>query len=158
MAYSDGSLLNDKAGWGVVVYYRARALTKQGSLANSEVFDAEAMGAAQAIKTAEDIVKQDQRVKEAHFFLDNTSVVKGLLGEAPVSSQREFVEFQHAAMRMAPCKVLVSWVPGHKDIPGNEIADQLAKRGTELPPQLYRPHKTFVKGGKAQYPRTLLAH
>lgn len=27
----------------------------------------------------------------------------------------------------------VAWVPGHKDVHGNEVADTLAKEGSELP-------------------------
>ena len=60
--------------------------------------------------------------------LDNTSVVDGLNGHPPESSQNIFLRFQELATAHE-AGVIVKWVPGHRDIEGNEAADTLAKEG-----------------------------
>ena len=90
VAYSDGSQIDKRTGWGVVVYHEGNVLTRCGPLPNAEVFDAEATGAVKAMELAREIRKRNRFVSEAHFFLDNSSVVDGFLGEAPVLSQGEF--------------------------------------------------------------------
>ena len=100
------------------------------------------------MELAREIRKRNRFVSEAHFFLDNSSVVDGFLGEAPVLSQGEFLEFQRLAKNMAPCKVFVSWIPKHKDIPGNETADRLAKKARVFPPpkSVTAPSRTSSDG------------
>jgi len=59
------------------------------------------------------------------------SVVDGLNGDAPDTSQNIFLIFQEFARAHAP-GVTVKWIPGHKDLEGNEAADKLAKAGAML--------------------------
>lgn len=90
----------------------------------AEVFDAEVYGALQGLAAARSIGSQ----KRIYICLDNTSVIDGLNGNAPESSQDIFLRFQHIASTHDP-GVMVKWVPGHCDTEGNEAADKLAKEG-----------------------------
>jgi hypothetical protein len=60
-------------------------------------------------------------------------VVDGLLGVPPASSQHAYIKFGKLAEAILPRKTIVAWVPGHKDVSGNEVANRLAKEGSELP-------------------------
>ena len=43
-----------------------------------------------------------------------------------------------AAVHNTPAEIITQWIPGHSDVPGNEMADAAAKEGTELETK-YRP-------------------
>ena len=43
-----------------------------------------------------------------------------------------------AAVHNSPAEIIIQWIPGHSDVPGNEMADAAAKEGTELEIE-YRP-------------------
>ena len=100
----------------------------------TEVFDAEAYGALQGLAAAKHIGSG----KHIYICLDNTSVIDGLNGDSPESSQSTFLRFQHIASTHQP-GVTIKWVPGHQDIEGNEAADKLAKEGAV---QEYAPMTT----------------
>ena len=132
--YSDGSQLKDhglaRTGWGFTI--RKGGTTQEvyrnkGRLLQAEVVDAEAHGALQGLAAARAIGRQ----KCLFVCLDNTSVVDGLNGNPPESSQAVFLRFQQIAALHEP-GVIVKWIPGHKDIEGNEAADKLAKEGAML--------------------------
>jgi ribonuclease HI len=127
VAFSDGSQDEKGAvGWGYAIYRDGRKIAQgKGRLGIAEVFDGEAEGARNALKRA----CQIDAGAQIHICIDNTSVIAGLLGDAPTSSQDAFLEFQEIAQAVA---VNVRWAPGHEDIEGNEEADRLAKEGTKM--------------------------
>lgn len=50
------------------------------------------------------------------------------------SSQGAYMGLRKIAKELRPSVTTkVAWVPGHKDVHGNEVADTLAKEGSELP-------------------------
>ncbi|KKO96477.1 pyruvate decarboxylase, partial [Trichoderma harzianum] len=73
-------------------------------------------------------------IQEILLFLDNSAVVDGILGPTPASSQGAYMGLRQIAQKLLPrVTTRVAWVPGHKDVLGNEEADRLAKEGSELP-------------------------
>ncbi|KAF4417974.1 RNA-directed DNA polymerase from transposon X-element [Fusarium acutatum] len=128
VVYSDGSIsTNGAVGWGYAIYQNRRKIHQgKGRLGLAEVFDGEAEGA------THDLI-QACRIRPGqviHVCLDNTSVIQGLTGEIPESSQDAFRTFQRI---VSIASVEVRWVTGHEDIEGNEEADRLAKEGAALP-------------------------
>ncbi|KAK2933578.1 Ankyrin repeat [Fusarium oxysporum f. sp. vasinfectum] len=118
VAFSDGSQDERGAvGWGYAIYRDGRKIAQgKGRLGIAEVFDGEAEGARNALKRA----CQIDAGAQIHICIDNTSVIAGLLGDAPTSSQDAFLEFQEIAQAVA---VNVRWAPGHEDIEGNAGVD-----------------------------------
>lgn len=98
VAYSDG--FQDElgnTGWGAVTFHKARATKSNGCLPNAEVYDAEAVGAFEAIKLAKERIRSDPDIKEVILFLDNSAVVDGTLGLTPPSSQGAYMGLRKMA-------------------------------------------------------------
>jgi len=161
VAYSDGSKLNrwsSKAGYGFAVF-RGKDLIAQGKgqFAFAEVFDAEAEGAWQALRTAVATAEQvGGKRPDITVCTDNTGVVSSINGTASASSQAAFIKFQRIAEQYRG-KATIKWVPGHCDIQGNELADKLAKEGAEAGHGvrvISQPTLAYVKRG-AKAARTM---
>ncbi|CAM1503462.1 Fc.00g082380.m01.CDS01 [Cosmosporella sp. VM-42] len=126
--YSDGCKgLSGAVEWSYVICRAGEKVAQgKGRLGLAEVFDGEVEGARHGLRHA---CRMDQSA-QIPICIDNTSVVQGLLGPAPASSQEAFLDFQQISETV---QVPVRWVPGHQDIRGNEEADRLAKAGAKLP-------------------------
>ncbi|KAK1973786.1 hypothetical protein LZ30DRAFT_550569, partial [Colletotrichum cereale] len=81
-------------GYGFVIYRSNRRVAQGcGRLGLAEVFDAEAEGARIGLRRAL-LTAQGQPI---HICIDNTSVIQGIRGEAPDTSQAAVLEIQAAA-------------------------------------------------------------
>ncbi|KAK0755682.1 hypothetical protein N5P37_011768 [Trichoderma harzianum] len=109
------------------------------------VYDAEAVGAFEAIKLAKLRIADTPDINELVLFLDKSAVVDGILGTTSASSQGAYMGIRRIA------KVIQSrFTPElrgsrDKDIYDNETADALAKGVQEFqdPPKSlhHKPHK-----------------
>lgn len=150
VVYTDGSRLSMRGdphtslgvGYGYAIY-RDKKLVHAGCrpLDRAEVFDAEAEGAAKGVAKASELFPQDPIT----VCLDNSAVIYGLHGNPPASSQAAFLDYYDTA-RKHKATVRSKWAPGHMGIPGNEMADILAKRGASAPPPTdLPPTRSFIK-------------
>lgn len=127
--YTDGSKNGNKVGFGYTVTKTNQTIIEgSGRLGPAEVYDGEVCGALAGLRAA---LQAAPNAQQYVVCLDNTSVITGLEGGTVNSSQAEFITF--STLRKSH-PIEIKWCPGHKNIPGNERADQLAKEGTEQPP------------------------
>ena len=61
------------------------------------------------------------------IFTDSQSLCEALLGFNPDTDQLR------SKLRSSKYAVTIQWIPGHSNIPGNELADKAAKEATDLP-------------------------
>lgn len=141
--------------YGYAIYQgQATVATGQGSLnALSHVFDAEAIGACRGLKHALQLSLPSQR--EIVLCIDSTSVIWGIRGAAPASSQWAFLQI-HGAMEAYNVKT--RWAPGHMKIVGNELAGQLADNEAKDPHQPYGMAASPTRSGIRTVGRRLLEH
>jgi ribonuclease HI len=137
VAYTDGSLLEGRVGAGVYVQPKRQTPIKTcyslGTTA--EVFDAELFACFKACERMEEILPYEPRtVKDCWVFLDNSAAISRLSHLKPGAGQTYAIEIHKIAKRLSDINVRlhIHWVPGHQGVPGNEIADGLAKQGSTL--------------------------
>lgn len=142
--YSDGSMREegtDKAvrntGWGIVGYHWGREIfSGRGGMGHkAEVYDAELVGLTQATKAATEYTRWHEQVRHVHVFADNTAAVTSIYEPKPTPGQLQMVRTTHMVddflNRDEGRTFSIEWCPGHKDVEGNERADEEAKLGSE---------------------------
>ena len=88
--------------------------------------DAELIAAYQALKH----LRQDLQGEEIYIFIDSQAALKRLQKISLTGGQRICYKITELCKQLAKHnKVSISWVPGHREIQGNEYADRLAKAG-----------------------------
>lgn len=131
--YSDGSQLEGRSGFGYALY-KGQSNTPLHTgcrpLPQAEVFDAEIEGARAGLRAATTLTPSASTIT---VCLDNTAAINCLQGSPTISSQAAALDFQQMSAA-SNATVSIRWSPGHMDIPGNEMADQLAKRGSSIKP------------------------
>jgi ribonuclease HI len=132
--YTDGSLIEGKAGAGVYASRAAETIheSKYYLGTETEVFDAELYGMMKATHTATQLTT-DGDISDVWIFCDNQSAVRRMRDKRPLPGQ-EYILKTHSyceILNNRNIKIHIHWVPGHVSVKGNERADVLAKEGTE---------------------------
>ncbi|KAF7113942.1 hypothetical protein CNMCM5793_006125 [Aspergillus hiratsukae] len=154
--YSDGSRTDQGAGYGYAIYYGPILLT-QGfgpAGARTEVYDAEIMGAVEGLRAA---VSQDctKFTTQINILLDNLAAASLLADGRPAPHKQGLTDTFHQlsaqwdslpSLLSIPCKpVRVCWVPGHSGVAGNELTDELAKKGASIASPDIPPSPSFLR-------------
>ena len=124
VCYTDGSLLEGRAGAGV--YSRELRLYQSYSLGrHCTVFQAEIFALMCGVQSA---LQQHVMGKVIYFCSDSQAAIKSLASANSRSKIGIACRTQIEELNSANAVHLV-WVPGHSSIAGNELADELARSG-----------------------------
>lgn len=96
---------------------------------NVEVADAEVIAIIKALQLVQEASTQ---LDQLYVFSDSQAAIARVQGKA--SSYTLLAKTLFRAFKEAGTEVHLHWVPSHKGIYGNELADQLAKRGLKAQP------------------------
>lgn len=132
--YSDGSENNGITAWAFVAYQNGEEIASgRGRLREAHVYDGEIRGASEGVVWASANYGR-LGAPAVYSYIDSTSVIWGIYGNTPNSSQGEFLRFRHNQGKLTGVRKEVRWSPGHVGIKGNERADQLAGELTTTDP------------------------
>lgn len=115
--YTDGSKINNKVGYGVVL----NGVTIKSSRINdkSSVYSAEAMAILSAILH----INENNSNSVSAIFTDSAGIIDQLL----VNNKKKLEIINQIKFNMTP-NIKIVWIPSHFGIPGNELADSVAKK------------------------------
>lgn len=125
--YTDGSKMSEGTGAGVYSSYWG--FSESYRLPDEcSVFQAELTAVFQAALL---VAVSDESNKDITIYTDSQAAIKAL--ESPVTNSK-LVQLCKDKLKeiSGRHRVILCWVPGHRDIPGNERADELARRGSML--------------------------
>lgn len=136
--YTDGSKKVNSKSVGIGIVIEEQEIAYNISIdKNSSIFTAEAM----AIKMALDCIIDLKENKDILVLIDSQSVCKRIASNRIERNQnnnivtiRERIDTyikNNKRQENKVVKIIIGWVPGHKDIKGNEIAEKLAKEASE---------------------------
>ena len=128
--YTDGSLLDGRAGCGIHTTYSNRVIYNGNFYLgnNTTVFQAEVTA---IYKSASWLSRNNYHSKTITFFTDSQACMAAINNLTKKS--RTVEKCINALNILGNCnKVHIKWVKAHIGIPGNEVADFLAKKGSTL--------------------------
>ena len=137
--YTDGSAFKGtvNAGYGARIQYPDRTCEELFDACGAQCSNFEAE--AEAIKASLDHISQAFRQKtkpqtNVIIFSDAKSVLQALeSGKLDNTSIKNLTKRLDSFITDHNVDTTLQWIPGHADIPGNERADKLAKKGASCP-------------------------
>ena len=125
--YTDGSKSAEGVGCGWFFNLDGKKICGQIKLPKySTIFQAEAIAITETLAHCNQLILNNELKKEElRIFSDSWSVLTAL-EHYSVSSEVEIRQL-HKIIEHTPLKVNLQWIPGHRDIDGNEIVDLIAK-------------------------------
>lgn len=125
--YTDGSKMEHGVGSGVHSDFleidQSFKLPKNCSIFQAEIF---------AISEALSLIKsKDFRNKSFVICIDSQAAINAL-NSSTITSKLVSDCLTKLKSLANSCHITLCWVPGHSDVMGNEKADELARKGTEL--------------------------
>ena len=140
--YTDGSAFRgtSKAGYGVLIHYPDGSSGKFSGACGEHASNYIAEIA--AIETSLHYIKTffqtfPARKQNIVIFTDSKSALDGLNNDPTNNEEFKKILLEtHELIETYGVEIAMQWIPGHSDIPGNDIADTLAKSGSrqEQPP------------------------
>lgn len=146
--YCDGSGTKEGMGAAAVLYRGDRPTRKLryhlGQPDTHTVYEAEAVGLTLAASL---LATEPDPTFPVTIFVDNQAVIQS--GEHPSTKPGHHIirKFHSSLSRLRNTtpidkwQVTLQWLPGHANIPGNELADQEAKKAAEGPQSNSRPNR-----------------
>jgi ribonuclease HI len=136
LIFSDGSFFPDKGGAGAAFCTQSNLFhtLSMGNNLTVSNHEAEAVGLIAASSLAEKLC-HGRVIRKIVFFVDNKGVIIRTKNPgSPKPGQSLFKAIDKNLAALPPwAEIVMVWCPGHKDIPGNEMADKLAKEAVDNP-------------------------
>jgi ribonuclease HI len=103
---------------------------------HAEIFDAELAGLMMAAHRAAAYTQNHLEITNIYIFTDCSSALTAIHRPTPTAGQYYSSSFcdtiTHLLSANQQIKITLSWCPSHSGIKGNDRADMLAKKATEL--------------------------
>ena len=127
--FTDGSRIDDRSGYGWAATRADHVVEESfGYLGEAEVFQSEVTAISSALLW---LISNPHKLKPdlVQILTDSQAAIGAIYGNITTSP---LVAEAQRLMRRAQgeYKLWITWVPGHKDVTGNELADALAKQGS----------------------------
>ena len=156
--FTDGSRMEGNSGASFYLHYNNSGITVRQSIPlgwSPSVYQAELLGIIRAVET---LANNMSSFNTVDFYVDSLSSLLSLKSPGPISGLA--CEAIESLNNLGSIKgVRLSWIPAHKGLQGNEIADELAKEATKSgfigpQPYTYLPHSS-VRAAIAEWARQL---
>ncbi len=155
--YTDGSGQNDRISTAAVgnSYHHAYLL---GTSGDAQVFHGELAGVDLALHLLLNRTPESINPSSSVIYSDSQAALQFLQKGNPSHSQSLFEGIIAAVESLAQrgIQVILRWIPGHMDIPGNEIADRHAVNAARFIGPYKEPATRFLSAIKRQIKDSLL--
>lgn len=126
--YTDGSKMEHGVGSGVYSEFleidQSFKLPKDCSIFQAEIF---------AVSEAISLIQSKNFINQSFVICIDSQAAINALNSSTITSKLVSDCLTKLKQLAKSCNITLCWVPGHSDIMGNEKADELARKGTELP-------------------------